>query len=148
MRGSYPHTLATRKTRKSAVTIRPSGTEVLCQNWRTCWTILSVSGISNKTRTSKVGAISKAQKTQNIFFFFGKCRTVPKNVEGGLFLIYKHAFYCKITKNSKGDPLGTLKNFRKKVAQCQKNQNGDPLVPSGFVGYLEIVKNERGDPLH
>ena len=63
-----------------------------------------------------VGAISKAQEAQNIFFgkkleifenfSFGKCRTVPKNVKGGPFLIYKHAFYCKITKISKGDPLG------------------------------------------
>ena len=53
--------------------------------------------IKNKTGTSQVGAISKAQKAQNIFFgkkleifekyfSFGKCRTVPKNVkEGTLF---------------------------------------------------------------
>ena len=50
--------------------------------------------ICNKTGTSQVGAISKAQKAQNIFFgkkleifekknSFGKCRTVPKNVKGG-----------------------------------------------------------------
>ena len=47
----------------------------------------------NKTGTSQVGAISKAQKAQNIFLgknlkflkkkSFGKCRTVPKNVKGG-----------------------------------------------------------------
>ena len=67
----------------------------------------------NKTRTSKVGAISKAQKARTNFgknfrnfFSFGKCRTVPKIVKGGPFLIYKHEFCCKITKNSKGDPLG------------------------------------------
>ena len=53
--------------------------------------------IVNKTGTSQVGAISKAQKPQNISFgkkleifekkfSFGKCRTVPKNVkEGTLF---------------------------------------------------------------
>ena len=51
----------------------------------------------NKTGTSQVGAISKAQKAQNIFFgkkletfekkfSFGKCRTVPKkNRKGGPF---------------------------------------------------------------
>ena len=89
----------------------------------------------NKTGTSQVGAISKAQKAQNIFFekkleifekkiSFGKCRTVPKNVKGGPFLIYKHAFCSKITKNSKGDPLGTLKKFRKKVSQCRKKSKG------------------------
>ena len=45
-------------------------------------------GLNNKTGTSKVGAISKAQKAQ-IFFFklnifsFRKCRIVPKNVKGG-----------------------------------------------------------------
>ena len=48
----------------------------------------------NKTGTSQVGVISKAQKAQNIFFgkkleifekkiFFGKCPVVPKNVKGG-----------------------------------------------------------------
>ena len=47
----------------------------------------------NKTRTPQVGAISKAQKAQNIFLeknlkfsekkISGKCRTVPKNVKGG-----------------------------------------------------------------
>ena len=44
--------------------------------------------------------------------------------------------------------MGTLKNFREKVAQCRKKiKRGDPLVSAGFVGYLEKVKNDRGDPL-
>ena len=49
----------------------------------------------NKKGTSKVGAISKAQKAQHFFeknlkflIFFGKCRTVPKNVKGGPFGLY------------------------------------------------------------
>ena len=33
------------------------------------------------------------------------------------------------------------------VAKYRKNSKGDPLVSSGFVGYVEKVKNER-DPLH
>ena len=47
----------------------------------------------NKTGTSQVGAISKAQKAQNFFLeknlnfrkknSFGICRTEPKNVKGG-----------------------------------------------------------------
>ena len=28
----------------------------------------------------------------------------------------------------------------------KKIERGDPLVSSGFVGYVEKVKNERGDP--
>ena len=52
----------------------------------------------------------------------------------------------------KGGTLWIQKSFRKKAAQCRKNdkkfKRGDSLVPSGFVGYLEKVKNERGDPLH
>ena len=68
----------------------------------------------NKTGTSQVSAISKAQKAQNIFgknlkvskkISFGKCRTVPKDVKGGPFLIYKHAFCSKITKKLKGGTL-------------------------------------------
>ena len=65
----------------------------------------------------------------------------------GPFLIYKHAFCCKIAKNSKGGHFGTLKNFRKKVAQCRKKSKGGPLVSAGFVGYVKKVKNERRDPL-
>ena len=57
-------------------------------------------------------------------------------------MVSNHAFCWKITKNS--DPLGTLKNFRKKVAQCRKNQKGDPLASAGFVGYVKKVKTERG----
>ena len=48
-------------------------------------------------------------------------------------------------KNSKGDPLGTLKKFRIKSRTVPiKIQKGDPLGTSGFVGFLEKVKNERG----
>ena len=43
----------------------------------------------NKTGTSKVGAISKAQKAQDFLkknlFSFRKCRIVPKNVKRGPF---------------------------------------------------------------
>ena len=86
---------------------------------------------TNKTRTPQVGAISKAQKAQNIFFgkkleifekkiSFRKSRTVPKNVKGGPFLIYKHAFCSKITKNSKGGPFGDIKKNRKKNLTAPK----------------------------
>ena len=44
--------------------------------------------------------------------------------------------------------MGTLKNFRKKVAQCRKKiKRGDPSASAGFVEYVKKVKNERGDPL-
>ena len=77
---------------------------------------------------------------------------MPKNVKGGPFLIYKHAFCCKITKNSKGHldkPFGTLKYFRKKSRTVPKKikRGGLYLVSAGFVGYVKKVKNERRDPL-
>ena len=93
----------------------------------------------NKTGTSQVGAISKAQKAQNIFleknlkfskknFSFRKCRTVPKNVKGGPFLIYKHAFCSKITNNSKGGPFGDNKKISKKSRTVpKKNRKGGEL---------------------
>ena len=66
---------------------------------------------------------------------FGKCRTVPKNVKGGPFLIYKHAFCSKITKNSKGGPFGDIEKIPKKSLTVPKKiERGDPLVPSGLVG--------------
>ena len=52
---------------------------------------------------------------------------------------------AKYQKTRKGDSFETLKNFRKKVAQCRKKiERGVPLVSSGFVGYVKIVENERG----
>ena len=87
--------------------------------------------MQNKTRTSKVDALSKAQKAQIIFLekkleilkkkSFEKSRIVPKNVKGGPLWIYQHTFRCKISKNSKWDPLGTIKIFQKKSHSAEKN---------------------------
>ena len=74
---------------------------------------------------------------------------MPKNVERGPFLIYKHAFCCKITKKLKGGTLWDIKTFSKKKSHsAEKNQKGDPLVSAGFVGYDNNGLTERGDPLH
>ena len=63
-------------------------------------------------------------------------------------MIYKHAFCCKITKNSKGGPFGDIKIFSKKSRTVPKKiKRGDPLASAGFLGYVKKVKNERGDPL-
>ena len=40
--------------------------------------------------------------------------------------------------------MGTIKNFRKKVAQCRKKSEVDPSGKSGFARFLEKVKNEGG----
>ena len=82
----------------------------------------------NKTRTSKVGAISKAQKAQNILkkltYIVAKYQiskklkgdpleekkflnlTMPKKTERGTFGIFQHPFCRKTSKKCKGDPLG------------------------------------------
>ena len=66
---------------------------------------------------------------------------MPKIVKDGTLLISKHAFSCKITKNSKGGPFGDKKIFEKKSHSAEKKiERGDSLVPSGFVGYLEKEK--------
>ena len=53
-------------------------------------------------------------------------------------------FVAKYQKTRKGDSFETLKNFRKKWHSSEKIEMGDPLVSSGFVGYVKKVKNERG----
>ena len=107
----------------------------------------------NKTGTSKVGAISKAQNAQDFkkknlkfdFFSFRKCRIVPKNVKGGtLWALLTYILLQNIKKTRKGDSFETLKNFGKKSHNAEKKSN--LLVSSGFVGYGRKVKNERGDP--
>ena len=77
--------------------------------------------------------------------FFQKMLHSVEKCKRGPFLIYKHTFYCKITKNSKGDPLGIFENFQKNLHSAKKIERGDPLVSSGFVGYgKKTVKKERG----
>ena len=70
----------------------------------------------NKTRTSKVGAIFKAQNAQKTFFkkklkifdFFSlrKCRIVPKNVKGGtLWALLTYILLQKIKNLERGTLL-------------------------------------------
>ena len=65
----------------------------------------------NKTRTSKVGAISKAQKAQNNFleknlkfsiFFFQKPSHSAKNLEGGPFGFISIQSVAKFQKTRRG----------------------------------------------
>ena len=44
---------------------------------------------------------------------------------------------AKYQKTRKGDSFETLKNFRKKSHNAEKS---NPLVSSGFVGYVKKVK--------
>ena len=86
--------------------------------------------------TSKVGAISKAQRAQKTFLkknmkilnFFQKMSHSAEKCERadplGFINIYSVAKY---QKTRKGDSFETLKNFRKKVAQCQKKSKGGPF---------------------
>ena len=112
--------------------------------------------IKNKTRTSKVGAISKARKAQNIFFgkkleifenfslskIVAQCRKKIKR--GDPLVSAGFVGYVKKVKNERRDPLETEKISKSRTLP-KKIERGDSLVPSGFVGYLEKkVKNERG----
>ena len=52
---------------------------------------------------------------------------------------FRHIRFCRLRlkgKKQKGRLFGEKENFRKKFTECQKNRKGDPLVPSGFVGYV------------
>ena len=73
----------------------------------------------DKTGTSKVGAISKAQKALKTFFekkreifeffSFRKCRTMPKKVERGDSLVSSgFVSYVKKVKNERGDPFAVI----------------------------------------
>ena len=72
--------------------------------------------IDNKTRTSKVGAISKAQKAQNIFF-------------GKKLVIFEKKFFQKKSHSAekcrRGDPLGLISIHS--VAKYEKTRRGDPF---------------------
>ena len=61
-------------------------------------------------------------------FFFQKKSHSAENFRRGdpSGFINKHSV-AKYQKTQRGDPLGTLKNFRKKVAQCRKKSKGGTL---------------------
>ena len=79
---------------------------------------------TNKTGTSKVGAISKAQKAQKTFFFQKMSHSAEKCKMGdplGFINIYSVAKY---RKTRKGDSFETLKIFRKKSHNAEKKSKG------------------------
>ena len=89
----------------------------------------------NKTRTSKVGAISKAQKAQNNFLekheifekiSFKKSHNAEKCKRGTLLDLLTYIPLQNI-KNLEGEPFGDIKKFSKKVAQCRKKSKGGTL---------------------
>ena len=50
---------------------------------------------------------------------------------------------AKYQNTRKGDSFETSKNFRKKSHNAEKIEMGNPLVSSGFVGYVKKLKNEK-----
>ena len=79
--------------------------------------------IVNKTRTSKVGAISKAQKAQNIIIEKTNINSVAK---------------YQLSKKLKGDP--SEEKFFLKVSQCRKTERGDPLR---FFNIHSVAKHQK-----
>ena len=71
----------------------------------------------NKTGTSTVGAISKAQKAPNTFQKMS--HRAEKCKKGTLWALLTYILLQNVTKTRKGDSFETLKIFRKKVAQCR-----------------------------
>ena len=68
---------------------------------------------------------------------------VTKNVEGGLWAFSTSLQLQNIKKKLKGDPLKT-KKIRKNLIVPKKIERGDPLVSSGFVGYVKKLKMKGG----
>ena len=69
---------------------------------------------------------------------------MPKNVRGGT--LWDLLTYIQLQNIKRG--FRDIKKIRKKSHSAEKNQRGDHLGSSSFVGYLEKVKNERGTLLH
>ena len=110
----------------------------------------------NKTGTSKVGAISKAQKAQKIFFgkkieifekffFFQKKSHSAEKCKRGTLLDLLTYILLQNIKKLEGGTLWGQKNFRKKSRTVpKKTQRGDPIVSSCFVSYDKNGLTERG----
>ena len=89
----------------------------------------------NKTRTSKVDAMSKAQKTYNFEkkILSKKSHSAEKCRRGDpLGLINIHSV-AKYEKTRRGDPFETLKIFSKKKSHRAENKRGVPFGPFEFL---------------
>ena len=114
----------------------------------------------NKTGTSQVGAIIKAQKAQTFwnckrgtFGFLKKKKnrkirilsqshSAEKLERGALWAFWNFNLLQNIKKLEGGDPLETKKNFEKKSHSAEKNSN--PIVSSCFVFYDKNGVTEKG----
>ena len=76
--------------------------------------------------------------------FFWKMLHSAEKYKGGFINLHSVVCYCctQTIKNWKGDPCETLKCFRKKSPSVKKVK-GDPLVSSGFVGYVKKVNRPK-----
>ena len=54
---------------------------------------------------------------------------------------------AKQQKTQRGDPLGTLKKFRKKCRTVPKKRKGGPFSPVRACRYCLKSKKPKGDPL-
>ena len=72
--------------------------------------------------------------------------STKKCKRGTLRALLTYILLQNIKKLERGTLLRHLKNFEKSRTMPKKIERGDPLVSSGFVGYVRKVKNERGDP--
>ena len=71
--------------------------------------------------------------------------SVEKCKRGTVWALLTYILLQNIKKLERGTLL-RQKNFEKSLTMPKKIERGDPLVSSGFVGYVKKVKNERGDP--
>ena len=69
--------------------------------------------------------MKKLKKTK--IFIFGKNLTMPKKTERGTFVVFQYPFGRKTSKKCRGDPLGKILFFEKKVSQCRKKMKGGSL---------------------
>ena len=111
----------------------------------------------NKTGTSKVGAISKAQKARKTFlkkkleifeflFFQKMSHSAEKCKRGYFWFIYIYSV-AKYQKTRKGDSFETLKNFRKKSRTVPKKIDSEgPFSVVRFCRLRKKSKKWKRDP--
>ena len=89
--------------------------------------------MENKTGTSKVGAISKAQKAQSFL-----------NYKKGTFGLFGTIVCCKISKTLKMGPFEGKKNWKKSCTVSKKIERGDSSVSSAFANARKSFWLEQG----
>ena len=114
---------------------------LIAKVWRRRGSNPRPTGWETKTKRERLKSALYLKSSKSAKHFF---------LEKKLEIFFNVFFFRKMSHSAEKCKRGTLLDLLTYILlqniNAKKIERGDPLVSSGFVGYVKIVKNERRDP--